>query len=301
MAETVAICLPIELFCEPFHMRVVAVKSLRVRVLWVVFMVCLALFTPACRKRGTALLEQAQTAWDNNSFEIAAARYEDYLKEDIRSAQAETARFKLANLYLFNLKKYDLAIQHYIHLLEDFPKFNDNLLARERLAESYRGAKDNRAAIQELENLLIAKPDYVEKRRIRLLIADLYFDLNEFGQALAEYDKVTTDSAFDELAQRAYLRQAGIHIIRDEFDGALQAYQRVAGQTGDSAIRRTARYGMADCYERTFKFDEAVKVLQETEADPKTPDYVAQRIAAVREQQRQRQIAAPNGTLNSRR
>lgn len=267
----------------------------------ILVMLGLAILAPACRKRGAALLEQGQVAWDNSNFEVAAARYEDYLKEDIRSAQAETARFKLANLYLYNLKKYDLATQHYIHLLEDFPKSSENLLARERLAESYRGAKDNRAAIQELENLLIAEPSYPDKRRVRLLIADLYFDLNEFGQALAEYDKVTTDSAFDEFAQRAYLRKAGIHIIRDEFDAALQAYQRVAGQTGDSAIRRTARYGMADCYERTFKFDEAVKVLQETEADPKTPDYVATRIAAVREQQRQRQIAAPNGTLNSRR
>ena len=281
-------------------MRVVVAKLFRMRVLWVL-MISLALLTPACRKRGTALLEQAQAAWDNNSFDVAAARYEDYLREDNRSAQAETARFKLANLYLYNLKKYDLAIQHYIHLLEDFPKFSENLMARERLAESYKGAKDNRAAIQDLENLLIAAPSYPEKRRIRLLIADLYFDLNEFGQALAEYDKVTTDSAFDDLSQRAYLRQAGIHVIRDEFDAALQAYQRVAGQTGDSVIRRTARYGMADCYERTFKFDEAVKVLQETETDPKTPDYVAKRIAAVREQQRQRQIAAPNGTLKARR
>ena len=282
-------------------MRVLAARLLQMRVTWVVLLLCLILPAPACRKRGAALLEQAQTAWDNSNFEIAAARYEDYLKEDIRSATAETARFKLASLYLYNLKKYDLATQHYIHLLEDFPKSAENLVARERLAESYIGAKDNRAAIQELENLLIAAPSYPEKRRIRLLISDLYFDLNEFGQALAEYEKVTTDNTFDELTQRAYLRMAGIHIIRDEFDAALQAYQRVAGQTGDSAIRRTARYGMADCFERTFKFDEAVKVLQETEADPKTPDYVSKRVAAVREQQRLRQIAAPNGTLNARR
>ena len=282
-------------------MRVLAARLLQMRVTWVVLLLCLILPAPACRKRGAALLEQAQTAWDNSNFEIAAARYEDYLKEDIRSATAETARLKLASLYLYNLKKYDLATQHYIHLLEDFPKSAENLVARERLAESYIGAKDNRAAIQELENLLIAAPSYPEKRRIRLLISDLYFDLNEFGQALAEYEKVMTDNTFDELTQRAYLRMAGIHIIRDEFDAALQAYQRVAGQTGDSAIRRTARYGMADCFERTFKFDEAVKVLQETEADPQTPDYVSKRVAAVREQQRLRQIAAPNGTLNARR
>jgi tetratricopeptide (TPR) repeat protein len=282
-------------------MKAKAAKLSRLRLLGIAALICLIVSLAACRKGGTALLEQGQIAWDNSDFEGAAKRYEDYLKEDNRSAQAEMARFKLANLYLYNLKKYDLAIQHYIHLLEDFPKFSETLVARERLAESYKGAKDNRTAIQELENLLIAAPDYPEKRRIRLLIADLYFDLNEFGQALAEYDKVTADSAFDELAQRAYLRKAGIHVIRDEFEAALQAYQRVATQTGDSSIRRTARYGMADCYERTFKFDDAVKVLQETETDLKTPDYLPRRIAAVREQQRQRQIAAPNGTLKARR
>jgi hypothetical protein len=58
---------------------------------------------------------------------------------------------------------------------------------------------------------------------------------------------------------------------------------------------------MADCYERTFQFDEAVKVLENTEPDAKTPDYSVKRIAAIREQQRQRQIAAPNGTMSSRR
>ena len=257
--------------------------------------------TLACRKRGAALLEQGQAAWDNNEYETAAARYEEYLKEDAGAAQAETARFKLGNLYLYNLKKYNLAIQHYIHLIEDFPKSKDINVARQHLAESYAGTKDYRAAIQEYENLLLAVPGFPEKRRIRLLIADRYFDLNELGQALAEYDKVVSEAAFDEFSQRAYLRKAGIHIIRDEFEAAAQAYQRVAESTAEPIVRRTARYGLADCYERTFKFDEAVKTLQETEPDPKTPYYLGKRIAAVREQQKQRQIAAPNGTLNARR
>jgi tetratricopeptide (TPR) repeat protein len=254
-----------------------------------------------CRKKGTALLEQGQLAWDNNDYETASVRFEEYLKEDASSSQAEKARLQLANLYLYNLRKYDLAKQHYIHLIEDFPKSAELGVFHQRLAESYAGSKDYRAAIQEYENLLLVLPDFPEKRRIRLLIADRYFDLNELGQSLAEYEKVINGVAFDDLAQRAYLRKGGIHMIRDEFDAALSAFQMIANSTNDSMVRRTARYSMADCYERTFKFDDAVKVLEGTEPDPKTPDYIAKRVTAIREQQKLRQLAAPNGTMSSRR
>lgn len=254
-----------------------------------------------CRKRGAALLEQAQQAWDSNDYATAAARYEDFLRDNPRDPQAAQARFKVANVYLYNLKQQELAIQHYIHLIEDFPKSPELLQARQRLAESYAAAKKPREAIMEYENLLLNAPDFADKRRIRLNVADLYYDLNELGQALAEYQKVIANASYDELTERAQMRVGGIHLIRDEYEDAIAAYQILAQHTQDPGLRRLARYGLIDCYERTYKYDEAVKLLEGTDPDPKTPDYIKQRIASIRELERQRNLTAPAGSFPKRR
>ncbi|MBI1764921.1 MAG: tetratricopeptide repeat protein [Acidobacteria bacterium] len=263
---------------------------------------CLCLlFSLACRKRGTALLEQAQQAWDGNDYATAAARYEDFLRDNPRDPQAAQARFKAANIYLYNLKRQELAIQHYIHLIEDFPKAPEIPQARQRLAESYAAAKKPREAIMEYENLLQTAPGFADKRRTRLNVADLYYDLNELGQALAEYQKVIVQAPYDELTERAQMRVGGIHLIRDEFEEAIAAYQIVTQHTQDAGLRRMARYGLTDSYERTYKYNEAVKILEGTEPDPKTPDYIKQRVASIRELERQRNLTGPAGSLSKRR
>jgi tetratricopeptide (TPR) repeat protein len=245
-----------------------------------------------CGQRGAAL-EPAQAAWDRGDYAGAAARYEEFLKEHPHHEQAAAARFQAGNIYFLNLRQYERAIQHYIHLIEDFPSAPQVTLSRQRLAESYVALGKPREAINEYERLLRASPDFPDRRRVRLSIADLYYDQNDLGQALAEYEKVTSDAAYDELAERAYLRIGGINFLRDEFEAASQAYQEVAAQTRDPQLRRQARFGLADCYERTFRYDEAVKILEQTERDPQTPDYIPKRIAQMRERERERQLAQP--------
>ena len=121
------------------------------------------------------------------------------------------------------------------------------------------------------------------------------------GQSLAEYQKVIANASYDELTERAQIRIAGIHLLRNEFDDAIAAYQNVAQQTRDATLRRMARYGLADCYQRTYKYDAAVKILEGTEPDPQTPNYLQQRVAAIRDLERQRTLAAPLGSFSGRR
>lgn len=273
------------------------------RLQWLVmFLIGLTLVLfPACRTKGTALLEQAQSAWDTGDYAFAAARYEEFLQDNSRDEKSALARFKVANIYLYNLHQYEMAIQHYIHLIEDFPKFPDILPARQRLAQSYAAAKKTREAIMEYENLLQVAPDFPEKRLIRLSVADLYYELNELGQALAEYQKVLANVGYDELCERSQMRIGGIHLLRDEFDEAIPAYQTIVSNTKDIDLRRLALYGLADCYERTFQYSEAIKVLEQTPPDPKTPDYIPRRINTIRELERQRKLTVPTAPFNSRK
>lgn len=259
------------------------------------FAFCLLTFLAACSRQ--ALLEKAQSAWDSGDYAAAADHYEEYLKRDPVGDKAAFARLQAATICRRDLKEYDRAIQHYLHFIEDFPKSPEVHSARLSLAECYVATQKLREAISEYESALPGVADNKEKRRVRLEIAELYDKLKDLGQAMAEYQKVVKDSAYDELCERAYMQIGGLHLLRDEFDEAIPAYQTVAQHTQDVMLRRVARLRLTDCYERTFQYDLAIQTLQETDPDPAAPNYIQQRIAAVREQQRERNISTP-ATLN---
>lgn len=262
------------------------------RLLSFVFCLLLVVFSSSCSRR--ALLDSAQAAWDRADYAAAADYYEQFLKENPQSDKAEFARLRAATVCQRDLKQYDRAIQHYIHFIEEFSRSPDIVQARMQLAACYGLTGKRREAIGEYESVLPKISDEKERRRLRLNIADMYFDLNDRGQALAEYQKVVADASYDELAERAYLRIGGIRLLRDEYEEAIPAYEAVVAHTKDQMVRRSARFGMADCYERTFQYDKAIQTLEQTEPDPKSPNYIQQRIANVREQQRQRNLSAPS-------
>jgi tetratricopeptide (TPR) repeat protein len=256
-------------------------------------------FFPSCSRR--AELERAQSAWDNSDYSAAADHYEQYLKDNPTGEKAAFARYQVATIYRRDLKKCDNAIPHYIQLIVNFPNSADMYNARMYLAECYGKTDKPREAIAEYENLLPFTADEKEKRRFRTQIAELYYKMNDYGQAIAEYQKVTGNVAYDDLSELAWLQLAGVHLLRDEYNEAIPAYQAVAGNSKDADIRRLARYRLVDCFERTFQYDRAVKTLEESEPDPKSPNYIAERIAAIRENQRQRSVSSSSSLGWSRK
>ncbi|HEY7547259.1 MAG TPA: tetratricopeptide repeat protein [Blastocatellia bacterium] len=228
-------------------------------------------------------LRRALEAWDAGDYEAAAEEYEEFLRSEPSGAQSLDARFQLANIYYLNLSRYDQAIAHYKEFLSQDASHPMALLARERMAEVLAETGRSYEAVAEFENL--NPQDHAERRRIRLRIADLYFDQRNYSQALTEYEKVTAGE-YDEMSERAYLREAAIyHIAREQYQQALPIYQRLASQTADAETRRRAVYGMADCYASLFRFDEAIETLRQI-ADASEQSYVAKRIAEL-EQKRQ--------------
>ena len=253
------------------------------------FAFCLLLFCSlACRSR--ALLDQAQQSFDNRDYTGAINQYEEFLKKNPNHEQAAFAHFQLGNIYLLILKdkQYDKAVTQYVQVIESSPRSPYLLQARQRLAKSYAGLNKRREAITEYENLLKVFPETPDRRRVRLDIADLYFDQNDLSQARVEYEKVTKDAVFDSLTERAWLQIGGVCVLLNDLEDAIPAYVVVVAKSSDSENRRRARLLLADCYQRTLQFEEAIKTLEQTDPDPKNPDDLKRRIAAIHDLQKQR-------------
>src|SRR6185503_16293558 len=140
----------------------------------------------ACKRTAEHTLERASSAWDSGDYSVAAEEYERYLEQNPTGEQSLDTRFKLANTYYFNLHRLDQARAHYSELLNQDSTNTNAHLARERLAEVLGELGRSYEAIEAYEDL--SPRDATERRRIRLRIADLYFDQKNYSQALTEYE-----------------------------------------------------------------------------------------------------------------
>jgi tetratricopeptide (TPR) repeat protein len=267
-----------------FLSRLVACSSL-------VCLILLAVLAAGCSRDVEQSLDRAVEAWDSGDYQLAADEYERYLEKDPDSEKAAEARFQLANIYYFKLRRYDQARANYTTFLERNHGHSNAQLARERLAEVLGEMGRSYEAIAEYENLNPQNEN--ERRRIRLRIADLYFAQRNYSQALTEYEKVIEKVAYDELSEQAYLREASIyHIERGQYQQAVPVYQVLATASSDSEVRVRALFGLADCYAGLYQFDEAIKTLREINEKREQTD-VARRIEELEQQKRD---AAQAGT-----
>ena len=251
----------------------------------ILFCLMLAVLASACHRDAERPLIRAVEAWDSGDYQRAAEEYERYLYQRPDGEKASEARFQLANIYYFKLRRFDQARSLYAAFLEQNPSNPDAPLARERLGEVLGEMGRSYEAIAEYENLNPQNED--ERRRIRLRIADLYFAQRNYSQALTEYEKVIEKVPYDEMSEQAYLREASIyHIERSQYQQALPIYHKLASESGDGKVRLRATYGLADCYAGLYQFDEAIKTLRAIKEESEQTD-VARRVAELEQQKRE--------------
>ncbi|HSB08989.1 MAG TPA: tetratricopeptide repeat protein [Blastocatellia bacterium] len=244
-----------------------------------------ALAAGSCSRDAEQSLKRAIQAWDSGDYKLAAEEYERFLEQNPTGEKASEARFQLANIYYFKLRRFDRARSNYGIFLEQTPAHPNAHLARERLAEVLEEMGRSYEAIAEYENLNPRDGD--ERRRIRLRIADLYFAQRNYSQALTEYEKVIEKVPYDSLSEQAYLREASIyHIERSQYQQALPVYQKLAAMTEDREVRVRATYGLADCYAGLYQFDEAIRMLRAIKDDQEQGD-IGRRIAELEQQKRE--------------
>ncbi|HET8676459.1 MAG TPA: tetratricopeptide repeat protein [Blastocatellia bacterium] len=245
---------------------------------------CAVLFNSGCRKDDEQALKRGADAWDSGDYLGAAEEYEQYIQRYPAGQQSLEARFQLANIYYLNLQRYEQARLHYKEVIEQDPASPKAYTARERLAGVLADLGRSYEAIAEYENLTPQDP--AERRRVRLLIADLYYNQKNYSQALTEYEKVIEQAEFDDLSEQAYLREATIYNARSQYKQALEVYRRLASQTADPESHRRAIYGIAEAHAGLFEFDEAIKALKQIE-DESEQNYIAARITELEQKKRE--------------
>jgi tetratricopeptide (TPR) repeat protein len=177
--------------------------------------------------------------------------------------------------------------------MERYPDSTRRFDALTRLAEISQEMQNPRDAIAHYEEAATLRADTPDARRLRVLIADLYFGSNNFSQAELEYGRAVEGVDYDELTERSLLRLASInHMVRKEPQDAIPLYERVAGSTSDPVVRRQALFSISDCQADLFNFDDAIVTLRRID-DPAEAEYVASRVTELQQRKLAQQEAPP--------
>ncbi len=243
-----------------------------------------AVLLNACSKDKSKAKERAVKAWADEDYETAAQEFERFLEVQPTGEPSLDARFQLANVYYLNLQRYEEARAQYSEFINQSPSHPNVHTARERLAEVLTELGRLYEAVAEYENLNLHEVG--ERRRIRLKIAELYYEQKNYSQALTEYEKVVTKE-YDELTEQALLRQASIlHRTRNQYKQALLLYQRIASETEAPKVRVMAVKDIAECQAEMLEIDAAIKTLRSID-DPSEQSYIAKRIAELESRKRE--------------
>jgi predicted Zn-dependent protease len=233
---------------------------------------------------------KAEGAQRVGSYGQAVELYQDYLKRYPQGEFAEKSQYNLGNIYYLNLRDSAKAQMAYEKFLKKYPTSQYAFTAGERLAELYEmDLKDFRKAVDILEQISLHTPSRDDWCRVRYKIANDYFRLDEFDQAIIEYRKVINDSPDDHRADEARVKVAAIYEIRKQWHDAIEQLQQVITESKCEECRRHSQLEIVDCYASLERYDQAIAVLRQVSVRPEDHDFIAQRLATLEQQKNQRQ------------
>lgn len=232
----------------------------------------LASLLASCTNNSKLLLENAENAWAAGDRASAITFFEDFLQRYPNDPLAWRAHYGLGNAYYLStvpaerdLKK---AEEQYRKILTDAPQADVAPIVWRRVADIKAEEDERFEAISEYENLLLHYPHLPERRRIRLTIANLYHDIGNLSQAETEYQKVVSNSQYDEISESSLLRIAAINQMRDRFEKAVPALQELIANSKNDDVVHQSKIGLSDCLAKLARFQEAAAILQSIE-DPR--------------------------------
>jgi tetratricopeptide (TPR) repeat protein len=129
-----------------------------------------------------------------------------------------------------------------------------------KLGYEFYSLRDYIVAIEELEKALDIKSDYPHAR---YLLAECYFQQEEYKLAQVEYERVVTDSAINEYTDDALWGSGWCHYLLEEYEEAAKKFSKLLNDFPDSDLALQARHKLGKSYFQGNNYSETIKVYQE--------------------------------------
>jgi len=129
-----------------------------------------------------------------------------------------------------------------------------------KLGYEFYSLKDYTVAIEELKKALDIKSDYPQAR---YLLAECYFQQEEYSLARVEYEKVVTDSEINEYTDDALWGSGWCYYLLEEYEEAAKKFLKLLNDFPNSDLALQARHKLGKSYFMGNNYPKTIKVFRE--------------------------------------
>lgn len=211
---------------------------------------------------GSTTLDFANGLYARKMYVPAIAEYEKFLKDNPRSSEAASARFRFADSFYFT-KDYASAIAHFELFLKGYPDDKRIPMARFRLgtARYYQG--NVARAIRELAELSRHAEDPVLKSGALFYLAKSLEEKGSPARSLEILRSLAAQPADSEYAAYAGVALGDAHLKTGDLDAALrEGYLPASGRSGPGPLVLQAQFKVAEIYFSKKQYGQAAEFYE---------------------------------------
>ena len=232
---------------------------------------CVAFFlllaVSGCKEDMKDRYQKAMKAYRAEDYEKAAELFEVILQKYPNHDLTRKARYELGNIYFYKLKQPHKALKYLQELYAQSHPGQYSMEALKLMGYIYNKSLND--CLKGVDVYRILLKDYtsdINPGEYQYAIAECYFKLHDYGQAMVEYTTLVDQYPENQYALRSKFQVANSHALQEQWEQAMTLYEELL--TLDSLPAQLAvetKLELAFCYEHQELFDDALKLYQELE------------------------------------
>lgn len=192
------------------------------------------------------------------------------------------ALYKVAEVRSLYQQQFAEAILAFLAVEENYPNSDTGMLAQRQVADIYKNKlRDFPRAVAVYQQLLAR--GVADSDRIQHEIADAYFRMNDFKQALLEYETLRSSYPDSPLQPEVRYRMAITLSLEGKGKEAEVMFREVISLWPQSPFALESKFSLATVLEERDELAEAMKVLEELKGSYPNTEMLERRLTQLRE------------------
>lgn len=172
------------------------------------------------------------TYFSKNQFTDAIAEFRKLFHLFPQTQLMPRVLFNMGDAF-YNLKQYDSARVYYGRVTKEFPSSPLMSDALQGLQFTYEAEGRPKAALAEIDTLMLASNGGISQEELVLKKGDILFSQGDFGGAVLQYQKLFGMKPNRDMMAKAYYQTARAYEMENNAPEAARYYQRVLLEYGD--------------------------------------------------------------------
>jgi TolA-binding protein len=218
-----------------------------------------------CDKSCEDLYKRAMALYQGGKYQKAVQIFELILTKYPEHSLTRQAHYQLGNIYFYKLGQPQMALKHLQALYAQSPQGKYAMKALELIGYIYD--KSLNRCLDGIEAYRKLIQDYsaeIEAEKYQLAIADCYFRLSDYDQAISEYEVLVKQYPASEYVARAKFQIANSYALQEVYDKAIELYKALIPlNTISDQLVVDAKLELAYCYKQKEQFTNALALYEE--------------------------------------